>query len=198
MAFEKPKIPTVPTGLAFQASDALNESLYAFVRPDLREAARAEGKRFTLLSEQVAQLGLYARARVDKDVVAIDKYETAVGTIRHTDINLQPFVEVDDSDRRFIYLRFALFLQANKALNVLVRPPLFPSAEGNVTIFKRIPRQRLASGVEVQAAERDLHIRMVATVADVAMAPWTMSVKGVTVVKEWDNPNNPGAGHSAA
>lgn len=198
MAFEKQKIPTVPTGLAFRASDALNDSLYAFVRPDMREAARAEGKRFTLLSEQVAQLGLYSRAQVDKDVVAIDKYENAVGSIRHTDINLQPFVEIDDTDRRFIYLRFALFLQANKALNVLVRPPLFPTAEGNVTIFKRIPKQSLGSLVEVQAAERDLHIKMGERMADVAMAPWTMSVTGASVVKQWDDPNKSGVTHSAA
>jgi hypothetical protein len=188
MVLSKEPKPFLPVRLKFQASDALNESLLAFTRPETREAlldkAKVEGKRFTLFSEQVALLGLDRSARSDKEMVSLSRYEKAVGSVRRTNINLQPGAEVDKTDERFIKIRLALFLQADKALHVLMRPPLFPDPQDDIVIYTRIPRKYVASDIEVQLAERNLRISMGESMTAAEMAPWAMNVTGATVVKE--------------
>lgn len=180
---------TVPTRLGFNASDSLNESLLAFVRPDLRHELQRRHKPFHLFSDQVAQLFLYGSAQSSQDIVYVDKYEKAVGHVMHTDINLQPHAEVNTADPRFLEIRLALFLQAGGARRILAQPPLFPKGyTGNITIHTRIPRGSTAPLAEIGVAERNLHARMGEHIVEAAMAPWAMSVTGAAVVKEWKNP----------
>lgn len=181
---------TVPTRLGFYAGDALNESLLAFVRPDLRHELKVRQRPFRLFSDQVAQLFLYSSTQSSQDVVDVDKYENAVGTVMHSDINLQPHAEVNASDPRFLEIRTALFLQADRALRVLAQPPLFPKGyKGDITIYTRIPRGSTAPLAEIGIAERDLHLQMGERIAGATMAPWKMSVKGASVIKEWKKPD---------
>lgn len=188
MALSKEPKPILPVRLKFQASDALNESLLAFTRPDTREAllesAKIDGKRFTLFSEQVALVGLDGSARSHKDMASLSRYEKAVGSIRRTNIDLQPGAEVVRTDERYIKIRLALFLQADRALHVLMRPPLFPDHQDDIVIYTRIPRQYVASDIEVQLAERNLRINIGEHMTGAMTAPWSMNVTGATVIRE--------------
>lgn len=180
---------TVPTRIGFYAGYALNESLLAFVRPDLRFELKRRNKPFHLFSDQVTQLFLYSSTQSSQDVVDVDKYEKAVGNVMHSDINLQPHVDVNAHDPRFLEIRLALFLQADRALRVLAQPPLFPRGySGDITIHTRIPYGSTAPLAEVGVAERNLHTRMGEHISGAAMAPWAMNVTGATVIKEWKRP----------